>query len=70
VGYSPDSNGVSTEAEESPLLEAVTKQRLVKTLKAGEGLACCDLKSVEISESAVIACSSEWCVQVVNKSSH
>jgi hypothetical protein len=36
VGYSPDSNDVSTEAEESPLLRAVTKQRLVKTLQAGE----------------------------------
>jgi hypothetical protein len=36
VGYSPDSIDVSTEAEEYPLLRAVTKQRLVKTLKAGE----------------------------------
>jgi hypothetical protein len=41
--YSPDSNDMSTEAEESPLLGAVTKQRLVKTLQAGEGLACSDL---------------------------
>jgi hypothetical protein len=32
VEYSPDSNNVSTEAEESPLLRAVAKQRLVKTL--------------------------------------
>jgi hypothetical protein len=31
VGYSPDSNEVSAEAEESPLLEAVTRDRLVKT---------------------------------------
>jgi hypothetical protein len=31
VGYSPDSNDVSTEAEESPLLEAVTRKRLLKT---------------------------------------
>jgi hypothetical protein len=30
VGYSLDSNEVSTEAEESPLLRAVTNQRLVK----------------------------------------
>jgi hypothetical protein len=30
VGYSLDSNDVSTEAEESPLLRFVTKQRLVK----------------------------------------
>jgi hypothetical protein len=35
VGYSPDNNAVSTEAEESTLLRAVTKQRLVKTLQAG-----------------------------------
>jgi hypothetical protein len=33
---------VSTEAGESPLLGAVTKQRLVKTLQAEEGLACTD----------------------------
>jgi hypothetical protein len=31
------------EAEESPVLEAVTKQRLVKTLQTGEDLACSDL---------------------------
>jgi hypothetical protein len=43
VGYSPDSNGGTTEAEESPLLRAVTKQRLVKTLQAEEHLACSDL---------------------------
>jgi hypothetical protein len=40
---SPDSNDVSIEAEESPSLGAVTKQRLVKTLHAGEDLACSDL---------------------------
>jgi hypothetical protein len=33
---------VSTEAEESPLLRAVTKQRLVKALQAGEDLECSD----------------------------
>jgi hypothetical protein len=38
VEYSPDSN-VSTEAEESPLLEAVARERLVKTQQAGKGLA-------------------------------
>jgi hypothetical protein len=43
VGYSPDSNDVSREAEETPLLRAVNKQRLVKTLQAGEDLACSDL---------------------------
>jgi hypothetical protein len=34
VGYLPDSNDVSTEAEESPLLRAVTKQRQMKTLQS------------------------------------
>jgi hypothetical protein len=41
--YSPDDNDVNTEAEESPFLRAVTKKRLVKTLQAGEDLACSDL---------------------------
>jgi hypothetical protein len=36
MGYSPDSNDVSTETEESPLLEAVARERLVKTLQAEE----------------------------------
>jgi hypothetical protein len=31
------------EAEESPLLEAVARERLLKTLQAGEDLACTDL---------------------------
>jgi hypothetical protein len=43
VGYWPDSNDLSTEAEESPLLRAVAKQRLVKTLQAGEDLTGHDL---------------------------
>jgi hypothetical protein len=43
AGYSPDSNDVSTEAEGSPLLGVVTKQRLVKTTQAGENLVCSDL---------------------------
>jgi hypothetical protein len=30
------------EAEESPLLEAVTMERLVKTLPAGKYFGCCD----------------------------
>jgi hypothetical protein len=34
VKWWPAWNGVSTEAEESPLLEAVTGKRLVKTLQA------------------------------------
>jgi hypothetical protein len=40
VVYSPDSNGMSTEAIESPMLRALTKQRLVKRFQAGEDLAC------------------------------
>jgi hypothetical protein len=43
VGYSPDSNDVSIEAEKSPLLRAVTKQRVVKALQAEDDLACSDL---------------------------
>jgi hypothetical protein len=43
VGYSMDSNDVNREAEEIPLLRAVTKQRLVKILQAGEDLVCSDL---------------------------
>jgi hypothetical protein len=39
-GYSPESKDASTEAEVSPLLRAVTKQRLMQT---GEDLACNDL---------------------------
>jgi hypothetical protein len=31
---------MNAEAEESPLLEAVTRQRLVKTKKDGKDLAC------------------------------
>jgi hypothetical protein len=58
------------EAEESPLLEAVARERLLETLQAGKELACTDLYSVEINDSTVITCSSEWCVEVVNKSIH
>jgi hypothetical protein len=49
-------------AEKSPLLLAVTRQRLLKKLQAGKRLSgsCCDLYSVELSDSAVITCSSEW----------
>jgi hypothetical protein len=44
------------EAEESPLLEAVARERLVKIKQAGRGLA----GAVEISSGTVIACNSEW----------
>jgi uncharacterized protein YpmB len=38
VVYLPESNEVSAEAEESPLLEAVTKERLVKTQQIEKAL--------------------------------
>jgi hypothetical protein len=52
------------EAEESPLLEAVAKEQLMKTQQAGKSLSrCCgDLWIVEISGDAVKACNSESCV--------
>jgi hypothetical protein len=50
------------EAEESSLLEAVAREQLLKILQAGEDLACSDLRIVEISSSAVVICSTEWCV--------
>jgi hypothetical protein len=37
--YKQGSNDVSTEAEESPLLEAVTRKRLLKIQQAGKDLA-------------------------------
>jgi hypothetical protein len=43
MGYLLYSNDVSTEGEDSPLLRAVTKQQLVKTLQAEEDLACSDM---------------------------
>jgi hypothetical protein len=42
------------EAEESPLLKSITRKCLVKTLQAGEGLVCSDLRSVEISDSVIV----------------
>jgi hypothetical protein len=39
AGYSPESNDMNTESEESPSLRAVTKQRLVEILQAGQELA-------------------------------
>jgi hypothetical protein len=59
--YSED---LSAEAEESPLLEAVTRERLVKTQTAvwKRLSGCCgDLWTVKISRGAVIDCSSELC---------
>jgi hypothetical protein len=44
--------------------EAITMKQLLKTQQAGKTLSgCCfDLSSVDISGSAVIACSSKWCL--------
>jgi hypothetical protein len=42
------------EVEESPLLEAFARKRLVKKLHAGENLACSDLQSVEIRDSVIV----------------
>jgi hypothetical protein len=36
AGYLQDSNDVNTEVEESPLLEAVSRERLMKTQEAGK----------------------------------
>jgi hypothetical protein len=44
------------EAEESPLLEAVVRVRLVKP-QQGEGLAFSDLWNVEISNGIIVICS-------------
>jgi hypothetical protein len=52
------------DAEESPLLEAVVRERVVNTQQAGKKLCgCCgDLWIVEIRGRIVIACSAESCV--------
>jgi hypothetical protein len=50
------------EAEKSPLLEAAARQRLLKPQQPGEDLECSYLCMVEISDIAVITCTSEWCV--------
>jgi hypothetical protein len=46
------------EAEETPLLEAVAREWLVKTKQAGKGL----VGAVEICGGAVIICTSKSCV--------
>jgi hypothetical protein len=58
------------EAEKSPQLEAVTRERQFKKQQAVKWPSewCSDLWIVEIINSAVITCSSECCVQVVSKS--
>jgi hypothetical protein len=59
-------------AEESPLLEAIARERLMKRQQAGKRFSgCCgDLWIVEISGGAVIASTSESCIKVCNKSGH
>jgi hypothetical protein len=56
VGYLPESNDVSTKAEEYPLLEAVAWERLMKKQQAGKRLSgCCgDFSIVEMSGGAAI----------------
>jgi hypothetical protein len=54
---------LSPQAEEYPLLEAVTRLVLLKTPRAGE-----DLRTVEISDGTVIKCNYELCAKVVDKS--
>jgi hypothetical protein len=65
-----DGNDISTEAEESPLLETAARERLMKRQQATKRLSgCCgDLLSVENSNSTVTTCSFKWCAQVANKS--
>jgi hypothetical protein len=41
VNQSPASKAVSTEAEKPPLLEAVVRERLMKTQQAGKRLSGC-----------------------------
>jgi hypothetical protein len=57
----PFREDLSVEAEESPLLEAVTREQLVKRQQTGKDLVCAVVMciSVEISDGAVIACSYE-----------
>jgi hypothetical protein len=49
------------EAEESPSVEAVARKWLVETVIEDSSLCVCQWS---------VKCSSEWCVQVVNKSVH
>jgi hypothetical protein len=65
----PSGNVITGEAEESPLLEAVTSKRLMKTNR--QRTLVCVLwwfQNVEISDGAIIKCSHKLCVKVVNKS--
>jgi hypothetical protein len=60
-----DEKTYGREAEESPLLEAVIRERLMKTAGCKSLSRYCVICSVEIRDCVVITC-----VQVVNKSIH
>jgi hypothetical protein len=51
VEHSPESNEVSVEAEESPLLEAITRERLVKTQQTGN--TACAIVICKVWRSAI-----------------
>jgi hypothetical protein len=63
-GWEPTGGGVKAEAEGSPLLEAVTREGMMRKQQT-EKLS--DLHSVDVSDCAVIKCSPESSVKVVNK---
>jgi hypothetical protein len=67
----PGSNGVSAKAEESPLLDAVTRKRLLKTLQAGDNLVfgAVICKAWRLT-ATVIICGFISFLTVVNKSIH
>jgi hypothetical protein len=67
MDYSPYSNDRSTEAEESPLLEAVSRERLANTADWKGSMYVAPICKVEIADGAVIKCGHESCVKVVNK---
>jgi hypothetical protein len=60
------------EADESSVLEAVARERVMKTQQAGKTFSVRygDLWIVKISGGDVTACSSDSCVWLVNKSIH
>jgi hypothetical protein len=59
-GQPPFREDLSTRDEKQPLLEAVTRKRLVKTQHAGKDLAC----AVEICDGAVITGGHELYVSI------
>jgi hypothetical protein len=57
VRQSPASKDLNTEVEGSTVLEAVTRQRLVKTDLDDLARAISGLQSVLMSDSAIVTCS-------------